>query len=262
MAKSIRGLAYRHGTYNVFADFCEMAAISFSNTVDLRNCQKREERYLSIVKKYSSEEINLFPELLGMLTIEMESEPRDVLGELFHELELHNEHAGQFFTPYHLCEMMSKMTYGDEMQAIVDQKGFVTAHEPACGSGAMIIALAHTMLDKKINYQQCLHVSAIDLDSRCVHMAYVQFSLLNIPAVVYVGNTLTMEMRDAWYTPAHIIGGWNWRLNKPETTAMQKVIELLTTAEPAAPAKISIPNRPRPTTPLKRVKPINQLAIF
>lgn len=262
MAKIIQSLAYRHGTYKVFADFCEMAAISLSNAVDLRNYEKREEQYMAIVKKYSKEEINLFPELLGVLTMEMESHPRDILGELFHELELHNEHAGQFFTPYHLCEMMAKMTYGEGMQAIIDEKGYITAQEPACGSGAMIIALAHTMLDKKINYQDCLHVSAIDLDSRCVHMAYVQFTLLGIPAVVYAGNTLTMEMRDAWYTPAHILGGWNYRLNRPKKSVLQETMELLATAEPAPAEKVSIPNKPRPATPPKRVKEVTQLALF
>jgi len=34
--------------------------------------------------------------------------------------------------------------------------------------------------DACINYQQHLHVTAIDIDPKCVHMAYVQFALLHI----------------------------------------------------------------------------------
>jgi len=219
MAKTMKSLSYRHGLYNVFADFNEMAACSFSNAVDSRNREAREARYMAIVKKYSKEEVDEFPKLLGMLAQELEYSPGDVMGELFHELELHNEHAGQFFTPFHLCEMMAKMTHGDNMAQTIEEKGFITLQEPACGSGAMVIAYAKTMYDAKINFQQCMHVAAIDLDSRCVHMAYVQFSLLNIPAIVYAGNTLTMEIRDAWYTPAHIMGGWDWRLKSRERPA-------------------------------------------
>ncbi|QHV99255.1 N-6 DNA methylase [Spirosoma endbachense] len=212
MAKAINALAYKHGTYNVFADFCEMAAISFSNAVDKQQYQGRESRYMEMIKKYSAEELNEFPKLLILLANEMEIAPRDVLGELFHELELHNQHAGQFFTPYGLCEMMAKMTFDKGIQRTIDEKGHMTLQEPACGSGAMVIAFAMAMYSYKINYQHCLHVSAIDIDIRCVHMTYVQFSLLHIPAVVYAGNTLTMEMRESWYTPAHIMGGWDWRL--------------------------------------------------
>jgi hypothetical protein len=44
------------------------------------------------------------------------------------------------------------------------------------------------------------------------HMAYVQLSLLGIPGIVVVGDTLRMESRAVWYTPAHIVGGWSRRL--------------------------------------------------
>ena len=34
LVKLFNKLAYRHGVWRVFADFCEMAAITFSNAVD------------------------------------------------------------------------------------------------------------------------------------------------------------------------------------------------------------------------------------
>jgi hypothetical protein len=43
-------------------------------------------------------------------------------------------------------------------------------------------------------------------------MAYVQLSLLNIPAIVVHGNALSVEAWGTWFTPAHILGGWGAKL--------------------------------------------------
>src|SRR3954468_468338 len=161
LLKLFNGLSYRHGAWQVFADFNEAAAISISNAVDLANREKREERYLQIVGRYKPDELAKFPEMLAELTLALEDEIGDVLGRAFHDLELHNKWAGQFFTPYDVCRMMAKMTLSDkgDIEARVAERGFVTACEPAVGSGAMVIALAQEMKDLGINYQQHLHVT-------------------------------------------------------------------------------------------------------
>lgn len=216
LSKLIEGLAYRHSGWQVFADFAEMAAIALSNAVDRPQCERRETRYLEIVRRYEPEEVAKFPQMLALLTEELEREGSDVLGRTFHELELHNKWAGQFFSPYPLCQMMARMVLGDEdaVREKVQQRGFITAQEPACGSGAMVIALAMGLQDLGINYQQHLHVTAIDVDAKCVHMAYVQLALLHIPAVIIHGNTLSLEEYGRWYTPAHILGGWGRKLKR------------------------------------------------
>ena len=76
----------------------------------------------------------------------------------------------------------------------------------------MVIALAQAMRDIGHNYQRHLHVTAIDIDPRAIHMAYIQFSLLHIPAHLMVGNVLSGEIQDHWFTPAHILGRWTARL--------------------------------------------------
>src|SRR5262249_46296940 len=161
---------------------------------DLLQREKREARYLEIVKRYQPDELAKFPKMLAELTLALEEEPCDILGRTFHDLELHNKWSGQYFSPYSLCRMMAKMTLSDEdgVRAKIAERGFVTAQEPACGSGAMVIALAHEMREMGINYQQHLHVTAVDVDPKCVHMAYVQFALLHIPAVIIHGNTLSL----------------------------------------------------------------------
>lgn len=214
----VNKLGYRHGHWQVFSDFVEMGAISISNAVDLANREKREARYMEVIKRYRPDELQAFPKMLAELTLALEHKPEDVLGRSFHDLELHNKWAGQYFTPYPLCQMMARMTLNDsgDLEARIKERGFLTAQEPACGSGAMVIALAQEMHAAGINYQQHLHTTAIDIDTKCVHMAYLQFALLHIPGIIVHGNSLSLEEYDHWYTPAHILGGWMWKLRREQ----------------------------------------------
>ncbi|MDF0543826.1 N-6 DNA methylase [Sphingobium sp. H39-3-25] len=192
----------------------ELTAISISNSVDSRSRTDREARYLEIVGRYDRPTVDMFPQVFAEITMALEAAPGDVLGSIFTALEIHNKNRGQFFTPYPVCQMMAEITLGDakDARALIADKGFVSAMEPACGAGAMVIALAQAMLAVDINYQRHLHVTAVDIDQRAVHMAYIQFSLLHIPAHVIVGNSLSNEVREHWFTPAHILGGWGARL--------------------------------------------------
>ncbi|MEF3129133.1 N-6 DNA methylase [Rhizobium leguminosarum] len=212
IVKLFESCRYRHDLYTVFSDWCECAAISLSNAMDIRQRENREARYLDIVSRYEREVVDTFPKIMGEVVMALEAGPQDVLGATFHELELHNKARGQFFTPYALCQMMAKMQVGDDTAALIEERGYITAQEPAVGAGATIIALAEALKDAGINYQQHLHVVAVDIDPRAVHMAYLQFSLMHIPAQVIVGDTLRLEFREDWYTPAHIMGFWSGRL--------------------------------------------------
>lgn len=213
IVKLFQSFRYKHDLYTVFGDWCECAAITFSNAVDIRHREKREARYMEIVKRYDSETLKSFPLILGELTLAFEASPADLLGQVFHELELHNKARGQFFTPFTICKMMAQMTIShDEITNKIEARGFVRAHEPAVGSGAMIIALTEVIKEAGVNYQQCLHVTAVDVDRRAIQMAYIQFTLLHLPAVLIEGNTLSMQFRDEWTTCAHIIDGWSRKL--------------------------------------------------
>lgn len=244
IVKLFESCRYRHDLYTVFSDWCACAAIAMSNAMDIRQREQREERYLEIVKRYNKEELATFPQILGEVTMALEAAPQDILGATFHELELHNKAKGQFFTPYELCQMMAKINVGtaEDLQAIIDQRGYITAQEPAVGAGATIIALAEAIKELGINYQQHLHVTAIDIDPRAVHMAYVQFSLMHIPAHVIVGDTLRLEFREDWYTPAHIMGFWSGRL-AADRAAQRAAMPTIETTPTPPPALASAPIR-------------------
>jgi type I restriction-modification system DNA methylase subunit len=208
---TIRQLAYGQHLFTVFRHFVELSALTLSNVADPINKAAREAQYLTIVTQYKPAEFRQFPSLLGMLAACLEHEPTDVLGRLYHRLELHNHQSGQFFTPFPVCLAMAKMLVHD-VKHLVEEQEFIRAHEPCVGSGAMAIALAHALREEGINYQQCLHVTAIDLDIVAVHMAYVQCTLLHIPAIILHGDTLRGEVYSQWRTFAHVMGLWNAKL--------------------------------------------------
>ena len=217
-------LGQRHGTWEVFTDFLLIAAVSFSNVVDLRSAKEREAQYMETIKKYSKEDLSQFAAMLAELTLAMEDDPSDILGKLFHELDLGNKWRGQFFTPDHIARMMAEITINDGTKAEVEEKGFITALEPALGSGVMVINLAQAMLKRDINPQQTLLVTGVDVDLKCVHMAYIQLTLLHIPAVIVHGNSLTLETFSTWYTPAYVLGGWAFK--KQRIKELDNVIEM------------------------------------
>lgn len=210
----------RQRPFTVFRDFCEMAAIAFSNTTDTRQREAREARYMELVRGYEPEAIKLLPAMLGALTEAMSEGFADVLGQLFMSLEFGEESRGQFFTPYTVSSMMARMNVGDSAKAIIEQHGFITVCEPACGAAGMVVAMAEALHDQGINFQRRMHATAIDIDLTAVHMAYVQLSLLHIPAVVIHGNALLpSDVRSVWYTPAHVLGGWTGKLNRRQANA-------------------------------------------
>ncbi|PHV10033.1 N-6 DNA methylase [Chitinimonas sp. BJB300] len=212
-AKLVEQNAQKHSKQEVFSDFCEMSAISISNAVDRTRRDEREARYLDIAKRYNTDELNRFAEMLAHVVLELETGFSDVLGSLFMQLALGDSWKGQFFTPYEVSYLMAALTYEDVTEQIKHQ-GFVQINEPCVGAGGMAIASADVLQKQGINYQQHLHVAATDLDKRACHMAYIQLALLHVPAIVTHGNALCPEAQtySHWFTPAHVLGQWDEKL--------------------------------------------------
>ena len=204
----------RYPIYQIFEDWLAMSAIAISNAVDLIQKDEREKQYLDIVKKYNSQEITKLAECLALLVKQLDSEFKnggitDLLGKVFHALNLHDEYHGQFFTPFHICELMGKMTFDDS--EISEEKKYISLSEPCVGSGGLVLGFAKAMQEEQHNPQQELCVTAVDIDIKCVYMAYLQLSLFGIPAVIVHGNSLTVEEWSVWKTPAYILGLWDYK---------------------------------------------------
>ena len=245
--KTFRELApYKH-RYEVFKDFVTMAACSLHNS--FHKDPAREEEYLRIIAGYKKPDQEAFPKLMAHLVMALDSEPRDILGPLYMELEIANKDAGQFFTPPELSELMANLTFGDMLDRL-DSQPFITAGEPACGAGGMILALVKVMTRAGYDPARKLWVQAIDVDRMAALMCYVQLSLWNVPAEIIVGNTLSWDIREIWYTPAHHMGLWKYRLRRMENSteveisATEQPAQKTPSLEPEAPLTSRAPERP------------------
>lgn len=237
----------RHRPHTVFSDFCEMSAISISNAVDLAQRDKREARYLQIAATYNRDEMSRFPQMLACVVEALEGGMHDCLGKLFMALELANHWKGQFFTPWEVCSLMARVTTTDARD-VVKARGFMTVMEPAAGAGAMVIAIADALHEQGLNYQQCLHATAVDVDETAAHMCYLQLALLHVPAVVVVGNSLSLEERGHWLTPAHVLGGWDRRLRERQAVTDMQALLLPPSASKDEPADdVAVEAAPTPS---------------
>lgn len=98
----------------------------------------------------------------------------DILGPVYMDLASRwgRSALGQFFTPQSIAVMMSTMTIGDE-----EPRGrLVTACDPTCGSGVMLLSLAQVLLrqdepDRLRRYS----FTGVDLDPICARMTVMQF---------------------------------------------------------------------------------------
>lgn len=218
MIKLIESIGYRHGISTVFDDYLTIASCAVSNAVDKVHFDERESLYMQTIKKYSKEELQKIVELHAMVVNALEQSlySSDLLGELYHSLNLSNSRNGQFFTPIHIAEFMAEAMLGPKCTEI-EEKGYVTLCEPTCGSGVMVIAAANSLYKNHYNPSQNMCVLACDNDIRCARMAYIQLSYLGIPAVVVHGDSLAMQEYARFYTPVYMMGGWIWR--EPMTLA-------------------------------------------
>lgn len=222
----LKSIATRHSLWSVFEDWIKMSAISIRNAVDHHQWQEREEEYLKTIKKYSPEEQSIFPKLLAELVLALNEEfkasgPKDLLGQIFHELELHNKYKGQFFTPPSICELMGEFTLGSKKEGNeLSQKGYLTLADECSGAGGLVLGFAKAMRNNNLNYCSQLKVYCRDIDIKCVYMTYLQLSLYGIPAVVVHGDTLREENWSTWYTPVYIWDGWFYedRISCPNET--------------------------------------------
>lgn len=195
----IKRLSQSRGLNTVFTTFLEISAVSLGAQMDLSNATEREKRYHEIAAQLSNEELSTYGKMLALLYLavqQQKDDPCDILGTIFHELQLNNAWKGQFFTPDNVSRMMASMTIPSTLD-----KEIMTICEPTCGSGTMVIASAWAMQQNHIDYQTRSLFVAKDLDIRCVWMTYIQMMLYQIPAIVVHANSLTSEEWSRWYTP-------------------------------------------------------------
>lgn len=219
--KRLLSLVGKHSIWEVWSDFINAFALAISNSVDKVRFDEREALYQRIMAKYDTKEREVFPLLAADVVSALEQNPeQDFLGSAYMELELGNDHAGQFFTPYDVCRLMAEVSIPGLVQQVI-RDGYVTFNDCACGAGATLIAGCHAA-GKRLrllgrNWQNCVLVTAQDIDSSVGMMCYIQLSLLGAAGYVKIGNSLTDPMtagddsENYWYTPMYFSDVWRYR---------------------------------------------------
>lgn len=211
-----------HHRYEVFRDFVSMSAIAIENA--FLKSEVLEKTYLEIAGRYQPEDVTRIAQLLGYVVMGLETEMCDFLGSVFMELELGSGNWGQFFTPYSLQSLMAQLL-SPAIGETISKQGWVDLSEPCCGSAGMVIGFAQKMIEEGFNPSQQLWASCIDIDPKAADMAYIQLSLLGIPAEVITGNTLSMKFSRTRYTPVYYLNEWPAKFAfRDRVKAMKKVL--------------------------------------
>jgi type I restriction-modification system DNA methylase subunit len=209
--------------WEVFSDFITLAA----SELDMARIRTPEniERSREICAKYSESDISNLHALFGLMVCALEAKFHDFLGAIFMELELGDDRNGQYFTPYNVQSLMAKLLMPD-IDETIRREGFVAVSDPASGAAGMIVAYAEYLLEAGYNPSEQMFGSCIDIDPIAADMAFIQLSLLGIPAEVVTGNTLTMQLHRVRYTPVYYINNFEKRLEEQRRIkAMRKFLQ-------------------------------------
>lgn len=199
--KLLNELSEKSNLYQTFSDVVICCAYAIANKVYYN--QEREDSFLKIIKKYGDEGYDKIAKILSYLANEYSSEnANDILGELFEELSLSSKSLGQFFTPQHVCDLMSSVTIKkDEVLNSIEKNGYFSVADEACGSGRLLYSSYNHLLNQKVNSDKIL-ICGADIDLMCCCMSYIRLSLVGAAAFIKHQNTLSYEIYDVFYTPS------------------------------------------------------------
>ena len=231
--KLFNRLCYGRTPHSVWDDFVYMSATAISNGIAISDgeavpesmaipdgtaisaSQKRMEKFTAISKNYNPDELKLIAQLFALTAVALEENPQqDYLGQLFMEFNFGNVRAGQYFTPYHVAELMADLS-----MTSAKSRRYETVNDPACGSGVMLIATYNKMILLKRAPTTELFVVGQDIDCSIALMCYIQLSLLGAAGYVVVGDSLAQPMtgdplfapEGAWCAPMYYHWVWAWR---------------------------------------------------
>lgn len=207
----LNSLSHKHGIRELFTDWLEIAALAIHQEPYHLGLLPRDERfeqveaqYMEAIKKYDRQELEAFSKLLGLTHMALWAAKGDFLGKLYMELEISQDRSGEFFTPYPLSLMTASMMLGDVAE-LIEEKGYITVSDPACGAGGMVIAAAQVIEAAGYKPGEVMVFDATDISEACCNMAYIQTSILAMSGVVRHGNSLLQESWGYRLTPHYRI---------------------------------------------------------
>lgn len=251
--KAFESLRYRYGKHDLFSDFVHLSVLEISQVTRMQlgwgKDPADEAEYMKIVSRYEPDVVRgPIKTMFGQMQQGIEQEGGDWLGSVFNELELYNDRAGQFFTPYHVALLMARLVCEpDNVRETIRREGWCSMNEPTCGAGSMAIAQAEVFRNLGFDVATELFVTAQDISFVAAGMCYIQLSLLGIPALVLNMDSLWPQKGVHWgrFTPCALYGGWPLRLQEkkdreastPETGIEERKQAVAAVRKPGSPGK-------------------------
>jgi type I restriction-modification system DNA methylase subunit len=219
--------AYGQSLHTAFTDLLDWTLLPFKRYADRSEQQKALDTYRNHPKvKQLAELITIIGELSeGM---------HDPLGELYMNA-ISNGHNGQYFTPEPICDMMAAM------QVNIDMEDGKTVHDPACGSGRMLLAVA------KLN-RSCMLYGA-DLDITCCKMALVNMLLNSLQGEIAHMNSLSNEFYTGYKVVTVLVEGYYYPYYTEFTDASKSYMWL-------KPMNQAAPKFDKPFEPVRNTLPM------
>lgn len=201
----LKELARGKKVSTVFEDFCNLGAASLAAHTAFNAGQRsrHKEAIVGILKLYDDPSFaeSKMVELFGLGRDATAQGGSDFLGDVAAEVGALDGWMGQFFTPYELSKLSASLTLTG-CEKILAERDFVTIHEPAVGSGSMLIAVADHIEDLGYHPSISMWVEANDLSPLASKMAFLQLSWRGVPGVVNHANTISLEVHERYFTPA------------------------------------------------------------
>lgn len=124
---------------------------------------------------------------------------RPILGDVYEVAGASSDRLGQYFTPWSLCMLMAQLDMGVEPADIetATHNDPLTTHDPACGSGRLLIAYAKAVHSEDPTAP--VIVSGVDKSGVCAKMAVINLALAGLSGFIIHGDSLTLDFYTEWH---------------------------------------------------------------
>jgi len=173
---------------------------AFEQVLDLTlyALERNEEKYMQTVRQMDKRAVTIASEIVGILMKALCYDYCiwDYLGEVYMQIASMSKSKalGQFFTPFHICEMMARIQFGDVKGLICKaqtENRRVSIMEPCVGSGAMLLACKKVIIQEAgLSGLDHFEFFGQDIDPVCVKMCRIQMTLTDYR---YMANLLLIH---------------------------------------------------------------------